>query len=122
MVTRQYHPFVVSAIVQEQAAQVSEDLAALAEPHRLLMLRQLRRGPRTAGYLARALDITPSLASHHLALLERADLVQRRRIGTYICYAANTAKVRALHERLGRMAGATGAAGEHAAALASEPC
>jgi len=112
----------VSAIVHEQAAQVSEQLAVLGEPHRLLIMRQLRRGPRTAGYLARALDIAPSLASHHLALLVRAELVRRRRVGAYICYAANTSRVRALHERLGRMAGATGAASDRAAALASEPC
>ncbi len=46
----------VSAVTQKEASQLSDHLAVIAEPHRLLILRHLRRGPRSAGYLARALD------------------------------------------------------------------
>jgi DNA-binding transcriptional ArsR family regulator len=107
---------------QEKAEQLSTGLAAMAEPHRLLILRQLRRGPRTAGYLARALGITPSLASHHLTALVEAELVSRRRAGSYVCYTADTAQVRKLHQQLGKLAGATGPAGDHAAQAAADPC
>ncbi len=107
---------------QQQAELLSTALAAMAEPHRLLILRQLRRGPRTAGYLSRALGIAPSLASHHLTALVDAGLVTRRRAGSFVCYTADTVKVRELHHRLGVLAGATGPAAEHAAGAAVDPC
>jgi len=113
---------VVSTQAQLQAERLSADLAALAEPHRLLILRQLRRGPRTAGYLSRALGIAPSLASHHLTALVDASLVSRRRAGSFVCYTADTVRVRELHRRLGVLAGATGPASNHAVQAASDPC
>jgi len=112
----------VSTEAQLQAERLSSGLAVLAEPHRLLILRQLRRGPRTAGYLSRALGIAPSLASHHLAALSEAGLITRRRAGSFVCYTAETVKVRELHDRLGVLAGATGPASDHAAEAAAEPC
>ncbi|MEO5678917.1 MAG: helix-turn-helix domain-containing protein [Acidimicrobiales bacterium] len=112
----------VSVQAQLQAEQLSSGLAALAEPYRLLILRQLRRGPRTAGYLSRAVGIAPSLASHHLAALVDAGLVSRRRAGSFVCYTADTGRVRELHQRLGVLAGATGPASDHAAGLAADPC
>jgi len=114
---------VVSTQAQRQADRLSAGLAAMAEPHRLLILRQLRRGPRTAGYLARALGIAPSLASHHLMALVEAGLVTRRRTGSFVCYTADTGHVRELHHKLGVLAGATGPASDHAAqAAANNPC
>ena len=107
---------------QQQAELLSTALAAMAEPHRLLILRQLRRGPRTAGYLARALGVAPSLASHHLTALVEAGLVTRRRAGSFVCYTADTTRVRELHHRLGVLAGATGPASDHAAQVAADPC
>jgi ArsR family transcriptional regulator, arsenate/arsenite/antimonite-responsive transcriptional repressor len=112
---------VISAQAQQQAEGLSVALAAMAEPHRLLMLRQLRRGPRTAGNLARALGIGPSLASHHLTALVEAGLVTRRRAGSFVCYTAETRRVRELHQRLGVLAGATGPASD-AAARVADPC
>ena len=112
---------VISAQAQQQAEGLSVALAAMAEPHRLLMLRQLRRGPRTAGNLARALGIGPSLASHHLTALVEAGLVTRRRAGSFVCYTAETGRVRELHQRLGVLAGATGPASD-AAAQVADPC
>jgi DNA-binding transcriptional ArsR family regulator len=113
---------VVSTQAQQQAERLSSGLSALAEPHRLLILRQLRRGPRTAGYLAQAVGIAPSLASHHLMALVGAGLVTRRRTGSFVCYTAETARVRELHHRLGVLAGATGPASDHAAQVAANPC
>jgi len=113
---------VVGTQAQQQAERLSSGLAALAEPHRLLILRQLRRGPLSAGYLARALGIAPSLASHHLMALVEAGLVTRRRSGSFVCYTAETTRVRELHERLGVLAGATGPASDYAARVAADPC
>ena len=112
----------VSALVQEQAARFCEQLAVLAEPHRLLILRQLRRGPLSAGELAEAVGIAPSLASHHLSTMVNAGLISRRRSGNYVCYEAQAARLQTLFDKVGRMAGAIGAAAEAAAARPSDRC
>jgi len=111
----------VSAIVQGEAEQLSEALSILAEPHRLLVLRQLRRGPCSAGALARAIGVPSSLASHHLSALVRVGLVTRRRSGHFICYAVDHDGLQKVYQHLGRMTGLTGAAAE-AARTAGQPC
>ncbi len=96
----------VSAFTRREVDRISHTLAVLGEPHRLQILRWLRRGPRTAGFLARAIDVSPSLASHHLSVLVESGLVTRRQVGTFVCYSADRAKVKDLHRELGRLAGA----------------
>lgn len=113
----------VSTLTRHQAEQVSVDLAVIAEPHRLLVLRHLRRGARSAGFLATAIGMSPSLASHHLAVLAEAGLVTRRQKGHYVCYAADRARVRELYRRLGVLTGLSGpAATEPASLKADDPC
>jgi DNA-binding transcriptional ArsR family regulator len=112
---------VVSAVTRRETEQLCADLGVLAEPHRLLVLRHLRRGARSAGFLAQAVGMPPSLASHHLSVLVDAGLVTRRREGHFICYAVNHQAVRDVYQRLGRLAGATGAAAE-AASSRDDPC
>ena len=113
----------ISALTREQAEQVSSDLGVLAEPHRLLVLRHLRRGARSAGFLAQAVGMSPSLASHHLAVLVQAGLITRRQKGHFVCYAADRDRVRDVYQRLGRLAGATGAVSVEPAYLAADdPC
>ncbi|HZI98932.1 MAG TPA: metalloregulator ArsR/SmtB family transcription factor [Actinomycetales bacterium] len=97
-----------TAPTRRQADDVCADLHVLAEPHRLLIVRHLRRGARTAGFLADAIEISPSLASHHLGVLMEAGLVSRRQSGAFACYAVNRARLQEVHRQLGRFAGATG--------------
>ena len=101
-----------SAVTLDAAKRLSDELAILAEPHRLLALRYLRRGPRTLGFLSDALGISQPLASYHLSVLLAHGLVSRRRSGPFNCYAIDRRRVRELHRRLGTLAGATGAAVE----------
>lgn len=112
----------VSGVTRAEAESISGELAVLAEPHRLLVLRHLRRGARSAGFLASALGISPSLASHHLGVLVDAGLVSRQAKGHFVCYSADHERVRALHRRLGRLAGLTGAVAEVARGRADDPC
>ncbi len=112
----------VTAVTRSEAERLSDELGVLAEPHRLLVLRHLRRGARSAGFLAQAVGMEPSLASHHLAVLADAGLVTRRRKGHYICYAANRDRFKELYQKLGRLAGATGAAVESLAPGVDDPC
>jgi len=95
---------VSSTILRDEAIQLASDLAVLAEPHRLLVLGELRAGHRTAGSLARATDMAPSLASHHLAVLLRADLVSRWREGSFVYYTLNRQRIGEVQQALSRLA------------------
>src|ERR671932_312682 len=113
---------VASTLTLREVELLSDELSALAEPHRLLILRHLRRGRRTVGFLARACGMTQPLTSHHLAVLLDAGLVTRERRGSFTCYAADTRRVQEVHRRLGRFAGAQGAVFDAAVRVADNPC
>lgn len=66
-------------IVDEDAAPPAA-LEALLGEQRARLLRVLDR-PTTAGRLAEVLHAVPSAATHHLAILEKAGLVERERDG-----------------------------------------
>lgn len=70
--------------------------AALAHPTRLAIFRRLvAAGPNgvAAGVVGTALAIPPSSLSHHLAAFNAAGLVQIRRAGRTLLYAANLALI-----------------------------
>lgn len=74
-------------------------LAALAQDRRLALFRALvvaGEDGLAAGMIARQLGVPPSSLSHHLGLLEQAGLVQVRRQGRSLIYAADFAAMRAL--------------------------
>jgi DNA-binding transcriptional ArsR family regulator len=67
-------------------------LSALAQESRLAVFRLLvEKGPggMAAGDIAEALDVTPATLSFHLRTLTYAGLLQPRRQGRSIRYAAN---------------------------------
>jgi len=51
-------------------------LAALADPHRRRAMDLLAKGPRTAGDLAKALELSPPAMSRHLRTLRTCGLVE----------------------------------------------
>lgn len=74
-------------------------LAALAHDRRLAVFRTLvvaGADGLAAGAIATALSVPPSSLSHHLGLLEQAGLVQVRRAGRSLIYAADFAAMRTL--------------------------
>jgi DNA-binding transcriptional ArsR family regulator len=78
-------------------------LAALAHEHRLRLYRLLvRRGSAglPAGELAERLGIAPSSLSFHVQQLRRAGLVNQRRAGRLVHYAADFAVMRGLVDYL----------------------
>jgi DNA-binding transcriptional ArsR family regulator len=69
-------------------------LDALLGGQRATILRTLER-PKHAGVIAKAITATPGAATHHLKMLERADLIIRERVGRNV-YVYRTARGDAL--------------------------
>lgn len=79
--------------------EVVEALGALAQPSRLALFRLLvRRGPAglPAGDIAARLGIPATTLSFHLSQLTRASLLEARRQGRSIVYAADYGRMREL--------------------------
>lgn len=62
-------------------------LQALAAPSRLLILSELRQGPRAVSELAEAVGMEQSAVSHQLRLLRNLDIVVGTRSGRHIVYS-----------------------------------
>lgn len=69
------------------AAIVATTLQALATPSRLLILTELRQGPRSVTALAGAVGMEQSAVSHQLRLLRNLGLVSGTRSGRSIVYS-----------------------------------
>jgi DNA-binding transcriptional ArsR family regulator len=73
-------------MVNSQARPLDRTFAALADPTRRRLVTNLAAGPRTVGELAAPLPMTLVAVTKHLAVLERAGLVERERRGrTVVC-------------------------------------
>ena len=66
---------------------------AIADAKRLLIINELRDGPRTVGELADVLGIPQANASQHLAILRDRGIVTARRDGSSIHYSLTSRKV-----------------------------
>ncbi len=65
---------------------LSTTLAALSDPTRRSILARLATGPATVGELAGPFRVSQQAVSKHLAYLERARLVEKRRKGrSHVC-------------------------------------
>jgi DNA-binding transcriptional ArsR family regulator len=65
---------------------LSATLAALSDPTRRSILSRLAAGPATVGELAGPFRISQQAVSKHLAYLERARLLEKRREGrSHVC-------------------------------------
>jgi DNA-binding transcriptional ArsR family regulator len=60
---------------------------AFADPTRLLLLVELRRGARTVGELAQAIGASQPATSRHLGLLRQRGIVEAERDGSFVRYS-----------------------------------
>ena len=77
----------VARLDAESAATVASALQALATPSRLLILSELRQGPRPVTELAEAVGMEQSAVSHQLRLLRTLGLVAGMRQGRSVIYS-----------------------------------
>jgi DNA-binding transcriptional ArsR family regulator len=68
---------------EARSRDLSATFAALADPTRRGILERLSRSEATPGELARPLRISWPAVTKHLRVLERAGLLQRRRVGRH---------------------------------------
>ena len=79
--------------LQHNALRVAVLLKAMANPARLVILCQLAEGERSVGQLERAVGLSQSGISQHLAVLRRGDVVASRREGQTVFYSLASAQV-----------------------------
>ena len=80
------------AQLEDNAQRAAKLLKALANPARLVVLCQLATGERSVGELERAVGMSQSGISEHLALLRRAGVVAHRRVGQTVLYSIASAE------------------------------
>lgn len=84
------------AELQENARHVATLLKALSNPARLIILCQLAEGERSVGELERAVGISQSGISQHLAVLRRLAVVKTRRERQAVIYSLGSEDIAAM--------------------------
>lgn len=77
--------------------------AALADPTRRDILRRAHEGDLSVSALARAYPISLTAVQKHVAVLERAELVSKRRVGREAIVRAEAAALERAHGALDRL-------------------
>ena len=79
--------------LQHNAVHVAFLLKAMANPARLMILCQLAERECSVGELERAVGLSQSGISQHLAVLRRSDVVKSRRDGQTVFYSLASSDV-----------------------------
>ncbi|MHB2023197.1 MAG: ArsR/SmtB family transcription factor [Mycobacteriales bacterium] len=66
---------------------------AIADPKRLLIINELRDGPRNVGEVAASINVSQPNASQHLAVLRDRGIVRTKRSGNCVYYELTSKKV-----------------------------
>jgi ArsR family transcriptional regulator len=98
------NPSTILDVSDETGERVADEFGALADPARLAILRELRRGRTCVCELAPRLGIAPNLLSYHLRVLREAGLVEGARRGRRIEYQARSLALQELAVELVRLA------------------
>jgi DNA-binding transcriptional ArsR family regulator len=83
-------------VLEENARHAAGLLKAMSNPSRLVILCQLAEGERSVGELERAVGLSQSGISQHLAVLRRQSVVTSRRVRQTVLYSLGSHEVAAL--------------------------
>ena len=75
------------ALTQQTFARIAAEFRALADPTRLQILNELRRGERNVTQIIASIGVKQSNVSKHLALLHKAGFLARRKTGLQVFYS-----------------------------------
>ncbi len=98
-ITRQTIQVTTQVVEEPAAAEIAaavRTLKLLADETRLRIIWNLLHGEHSVNELARHLDMQPAAVSHHLAKLRLTGVVNTRRDGNRIYYAAHDDHIEAL--------------------------
>tara|TARA_B100000886_G_C20380296_1_gene473629 strand:+ start:58 stop:378 length:321 start_codon:yes stop_codon:yes gene_type:complete len=84
----------MNVLQPNQVTELAETFGLLADPTRLAIVLSCLHEKKSAGDIAQKLDISPSLASHHLRLLRAARMLGSKRSGKQVFYELSDACVR----------------------------
>ncbi len=82
--------------LEENARHAAGLLKAMSNPSRLVILCQLAEGERSVGELERAVGLSQSGISQHLAVLRRQSVVTSRRVRQTVLYSLGSEQVAAV--------------------------
>lgn len=83
----------ITFLEMQRTTRLAEMFRLLGEPNRLSLVVCCLEAPQSVATLAERVDISMSLASHHLRLLRSARLVRAERRGKQVFYVAADAHV-----------------------------
>ena len=66
---------------------INQTLKALADPVRRNILEMLKQGPKSAGEIAQAFELTPATVSYRLSQLKKAGLLLEEKKKNFIYYS-----------------------------------
>ncbi len=101
---------------QPTSREVVRVLAALSDENRFRIVELLaeRSDELSCGTIGKALDLSPSLLSHHLAILDEAGIIGRRKNGLWTMNALRPSVIERQLEALEELIGRNGANGRGA--------
>ncbi len=79
--------------VKKIPRELMENIKAISDETRILILKALTRESRTTKELAEAFGFAPATISQHLKLLKNAGLVKNQKIKNYVYYSAKKEKI-----------------------------
>ena len=82
--------------LQRDARRVATLLKAMSNPARLIILCQIAEGERSVGELERAVGLSQSAISQHLAVLRSESIVSSRRVRQTVLYSLASKEVVAI--------------------------
>ena len=65
----------------------------LSDPKRLMILDELRSGPKSVGELSKTLELRQANVSQHLAVMRERNIVTYRREGATVYYSLSSPKI-----------------------------
>jgi DNA-binding transcriptional ArsR family regulator len=86
----------MAPLTHDQTNELAEIFRLLGDPTRLAIVLAVAAEPRSVGAVAGALELSPSLVSHHLRLLRAGRLVRAERQGKQVFYVLADDHVRSV--------------------------